>query len=121
VQITLAQIKTKVEEFNRAYGDATSRGSETWHTAVLMLAAEYNQSQDVAWLAGFTGFSVAWILERKSRLEENGIWYKGQTIQHWFEENGVVGFWLDVLVAEGRARRTADEFGRKIYKKGDSQ
>lgn len=111
--MTIRQIELKVVEFSKTGKDwQVQRGSDEWKSAVLLLAAYYTGGHEVTDLAAFTGFDAEWITERKERLEANGVWVAGQTYEQWFAPGGVVGFWADVLVAEGIVRRIPGEFGQ---------
>jgi hypothetical protein len=77
-------------------------------TAVLLLSA-LQVGANIERLVEFTGYPKGFVRERALRCRENGIFRGGKVACDWFDENGGVGLWCDVLVAEGLLGRASGE------------
>jgi|ERR1044072_3907863 hypothetical protein len=83
-------------------------GTQTFKTALFMLAALYLGHEDLDKLAEFTGVGRDYIEPRAKRLRAQGVWIEGnRTACSWWEEDGAFAFWMDVNVAEGLMGRVA--------------
>lgn len=74
--------------------------------ALILLAGVYVGHSDTR-ISKFTGLSRGFIIPRKKKLLELGMWYgDGMTNAEWCKENGDVAFFLDILVLDGDLTKT---------------
>jgi hypothetical protein len=73
-------------------------------TAVLLLST-LEVGPNVERLVKFTGYPKEFVRERVRRCRAGGIFRGGKIACEWFDENGGIALWCDVLVAEGMLER----------------
>ena len=71
-------------------------------TAVVVLAAAV-VGPNIKRIASFTGYGRPFVAEKARRLRKQKVWVGGKLDVDWFKPKGegVVAFWLDVVLADG--------------------
>jgi len=100
-QLTLKNFEEEVMKLD----PKTGPDDPVFSTAVFMLAA-LQVGANADRVAKFCGYRRDYVRERARRLREAKVWVGGKTNCEWFEENGGIAFWCDVLVAEGLLDRS---------------
>lgn len=110
--ITRAQIAAKLSEFLAVRGETLPEDCDEWRAGLLLLAADLSATTDEAALATMTGLDPAWIAPRAIRLRAQAVWIgeRSNSACYWQAE-GWAALMLDILVAEGKARRVYGEAG----------
>lgn len=101
-KITLACLK---KEVNRLDPKLSSK-DETFKTALVLLAG-LKVTADAKKIADFTKLPLAFVKAKEKNLRRNKVWVGTKTNCEWFQENGGIAFWMDVLVADGMANRVS--------------
>jgi len=78
----------------------TTPEEPAFKTGVLLLSA-LHVGANINRLTKFTGYPKDFVRDRVKRCRENGIFVGGEVVCGWFDENGGIAFWMDVLVADG--------------------
>lgn len=98
--LTLQDFEKEVQQL-----DPSQKPEEpSFKTAVLLLSA-LQVGANAERLSKFTGYPRTFVSERVRRCRENGIFKGGKVACEWFDENGGIALWCDVLVAEGLLAR----------------
>lgn len=101
--------KLKLQDFEKEVQHLdpkmTNPQEDSFRTAVLLLAA-LQETPNILKLTKFTGYPREFVRERVQRARKAKIFVGAEVACEWFEENGGIAFWCDVLVVEGLLSRT---------------
>lgn len=97
-KLTLKDLK---HEVRRLEPDITEEQMKTPLILLAGIVVGANQRR----ISNFTGIPISYIRPRGKRLRKNGIWVGKKTACEWFDEAGSIGFFCDILVAEGLVER----------------
>jgi len=97
-KLDLDYIHREVKRLDPKLGEHT----DTFATAVCLLAAALVVGPNVRRVARFTGYHVPFVKSRFERLRKQGVIRRGKFNVEWdHKTEGGVAFWMDVCVAEG--------------------
>lgn len=96
-----------------------NKSDETFKIACILLSGLEIGADPVA-IAKFLDLSIKYVKKYEKNLRKNKIWQGKKTACEWFDKDGGVAFWCDVLVAQGLVERVEgkkkDQLTKKVKK-----
>ena len=105
MKVTIGRIH---EEVARLDPKLLKADEESYKAAVVLLSSA-QVGPNIKRIAKFARYPRATVAQFSRMLRKNRVWRGERIYTNWFDENGGVSFWLDVLAARGFVERVPAE------------
>lgn len=107
--------KKFIEEQIKKLDPKLKKNDEVFKIATILLSG-LEVGADSKAIAKFLDIDIKDVEKYEKNLRKGKVWQGKKTACEWFEKDGGIAFWMDVLVAQGLVERTSSK--RQPTKKG---